>query len=61
MADISKCNGNNCTLKDTCYRFTATSNPHWQTFGVFSQDETTGKCEYYWKDVKNEPVIMTIK
>lgn len=48
MADISKCNGNNCTLKETCYRFTAVANPYRQTYAPFSQ-EKDGTCKSYWK------------
>jgi len=51
MSDISKCNNQNCTLRKTCYRFTAYANKHWQAYGAFKQVD--GKCDYYW-EVKKE-------
>lgn len=35
MADISKCYGGECPLKEKCYRFTAPENEQWQAFFVF--------------------------
>ena len=52
MADISKCNGDGCTLKESCYRFTAEANSFWQSYGVFNQDLETMKCEHYWDTSK---------
>ena len=49
MPDISKCNGTNCPLKETCYRYTSEPNEHWQAYGDFSYNEETNECEYYWK------------
>lgn len=49
MTDISKCNGIDCTLKETCYRFTAPADPYWQAYAAFSQDQETGICEDYWE------------
>lgn len=48
MADISKCNGNDCTVKETCYRFTAKAHPYRQSYTAFKQDEN-GKCDDYWE------------
>jgi hypothetical protein len=53
MADISKCQGTGCTLKESCYRFTAKTNSHWQSYGGFCQDPETGECEHYWVDLAN--------
>ena len=53
MADISKCNGNGCTLKESCYRFTAKANPWWQSYGAFHQNINTGECEHYWSTSPN--------
>ena len=47
MADITKCNGTNCTKKDTCYRFLANSSA-WQSY--FSEPPIKdGKCDHYWE------------
>jgi len=47
MADITMCEGNNCPLKDRCFRYTATANEHWQSWmGVSPYID--GSCELYW-------------
>ena len=58
MADITKCSGAGCVKRETCYRFTAESSEHWQSWfseniiwelkdGVFS-------CDAYYPDVETE-------
>ena len=32
MADISKCPGTDCEIKEQCYRFTSRVHPHWQSW-----------------------------
>lgn len=51
MADITKCSGDNCPVKEQCYRFTAESSEYRQSW--FS--ETPSKivddkftCDMYW-------------
>ena len=47
MADITKCKGTGCPLKETCYRFLAMEVLRQPYFiNVPFKD---GKCEYYWK------------
>ena len=49
MADITKCEGINCPLKNNCYRFTATSNEFRQSY--FAEIPIkTGKCGYFWEN-----------
>ena len=45
MADISKCNGKDCDIKDDCYRYTADAhiNQSW-----VEPHETGGDCEMYY-------------
>jgi len=52
MTDITKCDGEECPVKEHCYRFTAICNEHRQTFlatipGKRGED---GKweCELFW-------------
>lgn len=47
MPDIAMCNGTNCPLKETCYRFKAKP-CEYQTYFMTPPLED-GKCEYYWK------------
>ena len=50
MADITKCKGTNCPNKETCYRFTATSNEYRQSFFVEVPLKSDNTCDEYWKD-----------
>jgi hypothetical protein len=46
MTDITKCTGEGCALKETFYRFTATTGMYQSFF--FEVPIRNGKCEYYW-------------
>ena len=49
MADITKCNGINCPLKESCYRFKAKANEYLQSY--FQQDpynKDAKDCAFYW-------------
>ena len=46
MTDISKCTGEGCSLKETCYRFTAKTGMYQSFF--FGVPIKNGQCEYYW-------------
>jgi hypothetical protein len=51
MADIAKCTGKDCKVKESCYRYTAPSSEYWQSWtSVIIKD---GKCDMYW-EVKKE-------
>jgi len=51
MADIAKCTGKDCKVKESCYRFTAPSSDFWQSWtSVIIKD---GKCNMYW-EIKKE-------
>jgi hypothetical protein len=52
MADITKCKGINCPVKDNCYRYTARDSGLYQSWFV---DDNVGKmvdnkfsCDVYW-------------
>jgi hypothetical protein len=51
MTDITKCTGEGCALKETCYRFTATTGMYQSFF--FEVPIKNGKCEYYWEKTSN--------
>ena len=55
MADISKCMGYDCGIKETCYRFTAPSSPPpgWQAWFIDKPpiNPETKECDMYWKNV----------
>lgn len=53
MADITKCKGINCPIRDNCYRYTARDSGFYQSWFV---DDNVGKivdnkfsCDVYWK------------
>ena len=45
MSDISKCNGEGCSKKDSCYRYLAPSSEKWQSYISVEEPD---KCEYFW-------------
>lgn len=47
MADITKCEGTNCKLKETCYRYKA-KDSELQAYFI-APPIKNDKCEYYWK------------
>lgn len=51
MPDITMCNGDNCPLKETCYRFTATPDEFRQTYFT-DAPYNRGECSYHYKNYK---------
>jgi hypothetical protein len=47
MTDITKCRGDGCVLRNTCYRFTAAFGT-WQSMFSVTPLQENG-CEYYWR------------
>lgn len=50
MADITMCDGINCPLRETCYRFKAKPDKYGQSYFVKVPVDNDGKCEFYWKN-----------
>jgi hypothetical protein len=48
MADITMCEGKNCPLKESCYRYTAKPNEYRQSYFVNSPVKD-GQCDEYMK------------
>lgn len=46
MADITMCEGGDCPLKESCYRFRAPKNPYRQAFFV-NIPYQNGECKKY--------------
>lgn len=47
MTDITKCEGTNCPVKESCYRYTAKADIFRQSY--FTEPPIKdGKCEMYW-------------
>jgi len=50
MPDITMCNGGDCPLKETCYRYKAKPSEFWQSyFTEIPYDEEKKECDHYWK------------
>lgn len=51
MADITKCKGINCPVKDSCYRYTAKDSEYRQSYFVYNnvgyEDEGKFMCDMY--------------
>ena len=48
MADITMCNGRNCELSETCYRYKANPTPQYQSYFCETPIKN-GKCDHYWE------------
>lgn len=58
MADITMCfgkddKGQDCVLRNDCYRFTAPENPHWQAYFVESP-WFNNNCEMYYGTISGK-------
>ena len=42
---VAKCNGEDCKLKEKCYRYTKEPHPYWQTY--IAPTEQGEDCEYF--------------
>ena len=49
MADITKCAGVACKMKEFCYRYTALSSTHRQAWFVNPPIDSNGDCDEYWE------------
>lgn len=59
MADITKCSGKGCEMKESCYRFTVKENPEWQAYFVEPPFRLCGEdqsCENYWYNERKDSV-----
>lgn len=58
MADITKCSNaetNGCTLKNLCYRYTATSSRKTQSYKEY--DFWNNECNGFWKTETREDLL----
>lgn len=47
MADITKCKGYNCNMKESCYRFIAKDNEYRQAYFSELPINKDGSCDMY--------------
>ena len=55
MPDITMCKDNECSLKETCYRYTAKPSEY-QYYFVDSPKDKDEECSYYWEHIIEEIV-----
>lgn len=50
MPDITMCEGKNCPIKNTCYRYTAKADSYQTYFteSPYIKNDKIGTCEYWW-------------
>lgn len=53
MADIAKCFGVGCPIKDTCRRYLVPSQERGQSY-LSEVPYDNGECEYYWETNNKE-------
>jgi hypothetical protein len=58
MADISKCKGTDCPIKEKCRRYTAPSGIRQSWFAEVPLKD--GKCDFYWGD-NSEAIFSELK
>lgn len=46
-SDISKCEGQSCPVKESCWRYVCPADPLRQSYIEFEYKD--GKCEGYWE------------
>lgn len=54
MTDIAKCRGDECPMKESCYRFTAPSSEY-QSYFV-NPPIKDGKCDMYWGQAQQDMI-----
>ena len=56
MADLTKCNGVNCPVKESCKRFTSESGYIWFAKSPIKD----GKCAMYW-GIEQDSILNHLK
>lgn len=57
MADITKCWGKGCKLKDKCYRYIVEGNKYWQSYFIeepYKNEKDEEYCRHFWETKKME-------
>lgn len=53
MADITKCNSEECPLRQSCYRYTAPKSNYQSVFVIPPYNKETKSCDEFWQ-IKNK-------
>jgi hypothetical protein len=62
-ADVARCHGKDCPLRDKCLRFVTPPVPNHprQDYVVSPYDKSTGECVDFWEVAKVEKTNITQK
>lgn len=61
MASLTRCNGTNCLIKETCKRYIMPSpNRTFFAFEPFKIKNGVFKCEFYWGE-KSEGIMAKVE
>lgn len=60
MADITKCVGTDCSVKEMCYRYTAPVNDFRQSWLYECPLKEDGSCDMYWGE-NQENILNQLK
>lgn len=52
MADITKCTGDYCELRETCFRYKVKDNAYRQSYFITPPNTTSYDCSKYWEIIK---------
>ena len=50
MSEITMCVNKDCSLRNKCYRATATPDPLWQSYSKY--EPKNGECDHFWDNRK---------
>ncbi len=59
MPDITMCSGENCPLKEKCYRYKATPWCGQSYFVEIPYNHNENSCEYFWGKKRKEQINET--
>ena len=59
MPDITICKGEECPVKETCYRYTAKPNEYRQSYFTETPYKD-GRCTHYWTEEQDKILDLLI-
>lgn len=60
MPDICMCMGDNCPLRESCYRYTAYPTRRTQSYMNPPYNPLTKDCDYHWLDSEEKRLNLTL-
>ena len=57
MVNITKCVGDECLIRETCFRWSSHENKSYQSYANFMYDRKTNNCAEHWPVKSREEII----